>query len=180
LNGKFVKKGFVVVKDEEVAGQPINNKKGEKPRRGAMTKSRSLLMIVLMGGTILLGACSSAPVSKEEPLSEGEMRLVKASLPIIAGGVARIGYAYDVIITFISDGEPKIRRACFFWSNDGPYCYPVKPEGVTYGTPGDFKVALFPPGVGQFKQDCYVEYYQGTKVVRTNTVSYYIDVMMPM
>jgi len=142
-----------------------------------MKKSRSLLMIVLVGGAILLGACSSATVSKE-PLSEGEMRLLKAALPIVGGGAVRIGFAYDVKITFISDGEPKIRRACFSWSNEGPYCYPVKPENVTYGAPGEFKVTLFPAMAGQYRAECYIEYYQGTKILRTNVVDYYIDVMM--
>jgi len=33
LNGKFVKKGFLIVRDEEVAGQQIKIKKGRYPRR---------------------------------------------------------------------------------------------------------------------------------------------------
>jgi energy-converting hydrogenase Eha subunit E len=175
VNGKFIKKGFLIVKDEAVAGQPIKIRKGRNPRRSAMRKSRSLLMIVLMGGAILLGACSSATVSKE-PLSEGELRLLNATLPVV--GVVKIGLPYDVTVTFIADGEPRIRRACFSWSGEGPYCYTIKPQDVTYGSPGDFRVTLFPAFIGPYRAECYVEYYQGTKILRTNVVTYYVDVMM--
>jgi hypothetical protein len=175
VNGGFVKKGFLIVKDKAVAGQQIKIRKGRNPRRSVMTKSRSLLMIVLMGGAILLGACASATVSKE-PLSEGELRLLNASLPVVSA--VKIGLPYDIKVTFIADGEPRIRRACFSWSNEGPYCYPVNPKDVTYGAPGSFKVTLFPAFVGQYRAECFVEYYQGTKILRTNVVNYYVDVMM--
>lgn len=140
-----------------------------------MTKSRSLLMIVLMGGAILLGACSSAPVSKQ-PLSEGELRLLSASLPVV--GVVKVGLPFEIKVTFIADGQPRIRRACFFWSGDGPDCHPVDPKSVTFGSPGEFRVRLYPSFVGATRAECFVEYYQGTKILRTNVVIFYFDVIM--
>jgi hypothetical protein len=172
VKGGFVKKRFLIVKDKGVGGQPIQIKKGRNPRRSEMRKSRSLLMIVLMGGAILLGASSCATVSRE-PLTEGELRLVNARLPVV--GAVQIGIPYEVKITFIADGQPRIRRACFFWSGDGPYCYPVR--DLTYGSPGSFYVSLFANFVGQYRAECFVEYYQGTKILRTNVVGFDVDVM---
>lgn len=175
MDGEFIKKGFLTVKDEGVADQQIKIKKGRYPGRGAMTKSRSLLMIVLVGGAILLGASSCATVSTE-PLTEGELRLLSASLPVVS--VVKIGLPYEVKITFIADGQPRIRRACFSWSGEGPYCYPIKPQDVTYGSPGSFSVMLYPAFVGPYRAECYVEYNQGTKILRTNVVNFYLDVTM--
>jgi len=138
-----------------------------------MTKSRSLLMIVLVGGAILLGASSCATVSTE-PLTAGELRLLSAKLPVVS--VVKIGLPYEVKITFVADGQPRIRRACFSWSGDGPYCYPIKPQDVTYGSLGDFSVMLFPAFIGPYRAECYVEYYQDTKILRTNVVEFYLDV----
>jgi len=132
-------------------------------------------MVVLMGGAILLGASSCATVSKE-PLTSGELRLLSAGLPVV--GVVKIGMPYEVKITFIADGEPRIRRACFSWSGEGPYCYPIKPQDVAYGSPGSFSIMLLPAFAGAYRAECYVEYYQGTKILRTNVVNFYLDVMM--
>jgi energy-converting hydrogenase Eha subunit E len=150
-------------------------KKESIQKEVAMTKSRSLLMVVLMGGAILLGTSSCATVSKE-PLAEGELRLLNATLPVV--GVVKTGLPYEVKITFIADGEPAIRRACFSWSGEGPYCYPIKPTDVRYGSPGSFSVMLFPAFIGAYRAECYVEYYEGRKILRTNVVHYYLDVMM--
>jgi len=140
-----------------------------------MTKSRSLLMIVLMGGAILLGACSSATVSKE-PLSEGELRLLSASLPVV--GVVKTGLPFEIKVKFIADGRPRITRACFTWSGEGPDCHMVDPKDVTFGPPGEFTVRLYPSSFGNTRAECFVEYYQGTKILRTNVVIFYFDVIM--
>jgi hypothetical protein len=140
-----------------------------------MTKSKSRLMVVLMSGAILLGASSCATVSTE-PLASGELRLLNATLPVV--GVVKTGLPYEVKITFIADGEPMIRRVCFSWSGEGPYCYPVKPTSVEYGSPGSFSIMLLPAFIGAYRAECYVEYFQGRKILRTNVVSFYLDVMM--
>jgi hypothetical protein len=132
-------------------------------------------MIVLMSGTILLGACSSATVSKE-PLSEGELRLLSASLPVV--GVVKVGLPFEIKVKFIADGQPGIRRACFFWSGEGPECHAVDPKSVTFGPPGEFTVRLYPSSFGNTRAECYVEYNQGKKILRTNVVIFYFDVVM--
>ena len=132
-------------------------------------------MIVLMGGAILLGACSSATVSKE-PLSEGELRLLSASLPVV--GVVKVGLPFEIKVKFIADGRPRITRACFTWSGEGPDCHMVDPKDVTFGPPGEFTVRLYPSSFGNTRAECFVEYYQGTKILRTNVVIFYFDVIM--
>jgi hypothetical protein len=156
--------------------RPTNgDEKGGYPRRVVMRRSRSLFMVVLVGGAILLGGSSCATVSKE-PLAPGELRLLSASLPVV--GVVKEGLPYEVKITFIADGEPRMRRACFSWSGEGPYCYPINPKDVEFGSPGSFRMMLYPAFVGAYRAECYVEYFQGRKVLRTNVVSFYLDVGM--
>jgi hypothetical protein len=72
-------------------------------------------------------------------------------------GVVKIGLPYEVKITFIADGEPRIRRVCFSWSGEGPYCYPIKPKDVEFGSPGSFRVMLFPAFVGAYRAEFYLD-----------------------
>jgi len=130
-------------------------------------------MLVLMSGAILLGACSSATVSKE-PLVEGELRLLSAGVAF--GGVVTTGVSYEVKITFKADSQPTIRRACFSWEGQGPYCYHVNPRYVYFGSPGTFSVMFTPTFFGSQRVECYAEYYQGTKLLRTNVIYFNVDV----
>ena len=142
-----------------------------------MMRSRFQLIAVLIGGAILLGASSCATVPTE-PLAEGEFRLLRASIP--HSGIVRQGISYDVEITFRADAKPTIRRACFSfpWSSgEGPSCYAVRPRDVEFGFPGSFTVTLPPaykPGI--LRVECYAEYSQGTKVLRTNIIKFPLEV----
>ena len=142
-----------------------------------MMRSRFQLIAVLIGGAILLGASSCATVPTE-PLAAGEFRLLRASVP--HSGIVRLGISYEVEITFQADAKPTIRRACFSfpWSSgEGPSCYAVRPTDVEYGFPGSFTVALpAAPKPGILRLECYAEYWQGSKILRTNVIKFPLEV----
>jgi hypothetical protein len=140
-----------------------------------MMKSKSLFIAVLIGGAILLGVSSCATVPTE-PLAPGEVRLLSGAMAGVGGDTMRAGLLYDIKVNFKADGEPQIRRACFTWSGDGPYCYFVKPTDVVYGLPGVFRVALSPSFVGSHRVECYAEYFQDRKLLRTNVIGFQIFV----
>jgi hypothetical protein len=138
---------------------------------------KAVLIGILMSVAILLAICSCATVSKE-PLAPGQLRLLRGSIP--GSGVIYSGTAYDVEITFQADGKPTIRRACFnfSWSGEGPFCYAVRPKDVEYGSPGSLRVTLPPPGKrGPSRVDCFVEYLQDTKILRTNVIHFPMDAL---
>jgi len=139
-----------------------------------MMRSRFQLIAVLMGGAILLGASSCATVPTE-PLAEGEVRLLRARVP--HSGIVRTGISYEFEITFRADAKPTIRRACFSFSGEGPFCYAVRPTDVEFGFPGSFTVTLPPaykPGISRL--ECYAEYWQGNKILRTNVIKFPLEV----
>jgi hypothetical protein len=131
-------------------------------------KRRSMFVAALMGGAILLGLSSCATVSNE-PLAAGEMRLLSVAIP--SGEVVRAGLGYEAKVVFKADGQPKIRRVCFSWSGDGPYCYAVNPKDVEFGFPGSFRVPLTPTFTGTFRLECFAEYFEEKRILRTNSVS---------
>jgi len=138
---------------------------------------KRLLISILMSVAILSAISSCATVSKE-PLAPGQLRLLRASIP--GSGLVYSGTDYDVNITFEADGKPTIRRACFYfsWSGEGPFCYAVRPKDVEFGPPGSLRVTLPPPGkTGPSRMDCFVEYWQGTKILRTNVIHSSIDAL---
>jgi hypothetical protein len=138
-----------------------------------MMKSKFVFIAVLMGGAILLGVSSCATVSNE-PLAPGEVRLLAMTIP--SGEVVRPGAPYDVKVTFKSEGEPMIRRICFSWSGDGPHCQSVDPKDVGFGSPGSIRVPFVPTFAGTYRLECYAEYWQEKRVLRTNTVGFQIFV----
>jgi len=126
---------------------------------------KGVLTVILMTVAILLAVSSCATVSKE-PLEPGELRLLSLDVP--ENGNLRINIAYRIGIKFRADGKPEIRRACFYWSGDGPYCVWVK--DVEYGSDASVEVPIY-PRVDQNRLECYVEYVRGGKIRRTNTVT---------
>ena len=90
---------------------------------------KKVLTLILMTVAILLAISSCATVSKE-PLGPGELRLL--SMDVSENGNLKTSVAYWVSVNFQADGRPEIRRACFSWSGDGPYCVRVK--DVKYGS----------------------------------------------
>ena len=135
-----------------------------------------ILIAVLMSGAILLGASSCATVPTG-PLAPGELRLLGGGIP--RSGAAYRGTPYEVEITFKADAKPTIRRACFSfsWEGENPSCYAVRPKDVEFGSPGRFTVTLPPPSkVGTSRLECYAEYWQDSKIRRTNVINFPIEV----
>jgi hypothetical protein len=122
------------------------------------------LISILMSAAILLGISSCATVSKG-PLEPGELRLLSIDVP--ENGNLKTGIVYRVRVYFQADGKPEIRRACFSWSGDGPYCVSVK--DVEYGSDAYVEVPIY-AHLGQNRLECYVEYVRDGKIRRTNTV----------
>jgi hypothetical protein len=136
---------------------------------------KGVLIGTLMSAAILLAISSCATVSKE-PLAPGQLRLLSASIP--GSGVVYLGTPCEVNITFEADGKPTIRRACFYFSGsgEGPFCYAVRPRDVEFGSPGSLRVTLPPPVKrGPSRMDCFVEYWQDTKILRTNVIHFSMD-----
>jgi hypothetical protein len=133
---------------------------------------KGVLTAILMSVAILLAISSCATVPKE-PLGPGELRLLSLYVP--ENGNLKTGIAYRISINFEADGKPEIRRACFTWSGDGPYCVRVK--DVKYGSDAYIELPFYArPDTNRL--DCYVEYVRDGKIRRTNTVLSYVTGMM--
>jgi len=132
---------------------------------------KSVFISVFMGGVILLFfSCATVPTG---PLAPGEVRLLKMDVP--REGDIRIGIPFMVDIIFEAEGRPEMRRACFFWSGDGPYCSKV--TKVNYGSPGTIYVELLNRSSGQYFLESYVQYVQDGKIRSTNVVSNHIYII---
>ena len=131
------------------------------------------LTSILMSIAILLAITSCATVSKE-PLAPGQLRLLGASMA--GSGVAFRGTPAEVKITFQSDSKPNIRRICFTRPGEEQACYGVRPKDVEYGSPGSITVMVPPPAkTGPSRVDCFVEYWQDSKVLRTNVINFSVE-----
>jgi hypothetical protein len=137
-------------------------------RRAGFLAMRSTLISVLVGGGFLLVAsCASVPTG---PLAEGEVRLLSLEVP--GTNIFRIRAPSMVNITFQADGGPEIKRVCFFWSGDGPYCANV--TDIDYGPPGKIRVQPRVPGAmagGSHALECYVQYIYKGKTMMSNVVN---------
>lgn len=132
---------------------------------------KSIFMFISMGGVILLlFSCASVPTG---PLSTGEVRLLRIEVP--QEGDIRSGYIFTVNFDFEAEGRPEIRRACFFWSGDGPYCARV--TKVKYGSPGTIHVDLPANMIGHYFLESYIQYVQDGKTRSTNVVSTHIYII---
>jgi len=132
---------------------------------------RSILIAILMGGTILI--CSSCATVPTKPLAPGELRLL--SMATLERLEIKVKVPFEVSINFEADGEPEIRNACFFWAGDGPHCFNV--TDVNYGSPKTIKVKLAVTKPGYYVLDGYVVYNREGKGGPTNIVSFNIRVL---
>jgi len=131
---------------------------------------RYLSMAILISGVVLLfSSCATVPT---EPLAQGELRLL--SIQVLGGESIRANISYAVKIIFEADGKPEIKKACFYWSGDGPYCFRV--TDVDFGPPGTFRVWLRTDYSGFYKLECYVEYVRAGKSRSTNIISSQITI----
>jgi len=137
---------------------------------------RSTLIAVLVGcGFLLVSSCASVPTG---PLAEGEVRLLSVEVP--AADFVRVTIPFVANITFQADDEPEIKRVCFFWSGDGPYC--VNVTDIDYGSPGKIKVQTKNPGTtapGSHTLECYVQYIYKGKTIMSNVVNTHINLRSP-
>jgi hypothetical protein len=121
-----------------------------------------LLMAVLTGGVIfsLVSSCATVPT---EPLTPGELRLLRSD--VRGSETTRYGTEYQVNIDFNADSKPEIKRICLYYSGDGPYY--IQKWNVSTGT-----IVFWPRAdrVGQFQLECYAEYIRDGKIRRTNSV----------
>ena len=124
------------------------------------------MFITIFTGVVVLLLVSSCATVPTEPLAPGELRLLSMRVP--EGGNVRINLPFEVNILFEATEAPEIKRACFYWSGDGPYCAPV--SGVTFGSPGSFKVELRTFNPGSFALECFAEYVQEGRTKRTNRI----------
>jgi len=128
---------------------------------------KRILAPILMSFAILLASSSCA-------LKKGELRLLgmqtQESASILVNG------QFWVRVHFEADGNPEIRRACFYWFGDGPHCVDVK--YVEYGPFAYFDVPLY-PRYGSSVLQCYVEYLRGEGIERSNAVALPVNVVAP-
>jgi hypothetical protein len=124
---------------------------------------KGVLTPILMSVAILLAISSCTMVGK------GELRLLSMEVP--KSERLRTNVQFWVRINFEADGNPEIRRACFFWSGDGPYCVNVK--DVEYGSIAYFQVPLY-ARFGSDSLQCYVEYIRDGKIQRSNAVASFV------
>ena len=83
------------------------------------------------------------------------------------------GQPYDVSFTYEKTGDPSLRRVCFLWSGEGPYCWDnfrVNSLGKTIQTRARTRTP------GSYTLMGYVEYSVGGEVVQSNKVSATIEV----
>jgi hypothetical protein len=76
---------------------------------------------------------------------------------------------FVVTIQFEADGKPEIKRACFYWSGDGPNCSKV--IDVIYGSPGTIRVEPRAKDRGSYVLEAYVFYVREGKTQSTKVIS---------
>jgi hypothetical protein len=130
---------------------------------------KRMLAPILMSVAILLASSSCT-------LKKGELRLLDMEIPDPAR--LRPNVQFWIRVNFWSDGNPEIRRACFYWYGDGPYCVNVNVRDVEYGSVAYFYVPL-DARYGSSVLQCYVEYLRDEKIERSNAVVYRVNVVNP-
>ena len=128
---------------------------------------KRILAPILMSVAILLASSSCTLKSKELRLLDMQIREPARLLTNVQ---------FWIRVNFEADGNPEIRRACFFWYGDGPYCVNVK--DVKYGSFAYFDVPLV-ARYGSSVLQCYVEYLRDERIERSNAVAYRVDVVNP-
>jgi len=131
----------------------------------------SIIIKVLTGGVLfLVFSCATVPTG---PLAPGEVRLLR--MDATQEGVIRLGLPFTVNINFEAEGRPEIKKACFFWSGDGPFCSQVMK--INYGSPGTIHVEVLTKSFGEFFLESYALYVQDGKIRRTNIVGTHIYII---
>jgi len=128
---------------------------------------RSILLSILLSGSVLMGASSCATVPKV-PLASGEMRLL--SMDLVGAGV-EANSSFAVNVFFEASGNPKIKRACFYESEEEPFCFDISDKSYfSLGAKRAFQAYLPGLNAGSHRLECYVEYIRDGETQRTNVV----------
>jgi len=147
-------------RDEEEKERDINKKGG--------ISVRFILITVLLSGVVLLIAFSCATVPKE-PLASGEVRLLSIDVP---GSSIEANVSFPVYIFFEAAGKPEIKRACFYESGEGPYCFDGSDISYfTFGPKRAFGVYLPALSAGANRVECYAEYIRDGETRKTNVIA---------
>ena len=128
-------------------------------------------------GLILMSIVLPLAISSCTMVKKGELRLLN-NMEILDSGRLRTNVQFWVRVYFEADGQPEIRRACFYWTGDGPHCVPVPVKNILYGSVAYFEVPLS-ARFGTNTLQCYVEYLRDEKIERSNTVASSIEVLIP-
>lgn len=125
---------------------------------------KQILITILINYILFsIPSCATLP---DEPLSKGELRLIRIETP--EGESLHANLPFMVKITFQSEGTPNIQKACFYWSGDGPYCYRV--SNINYEPQGNFTVWLRIDKGGIYNLECYVQYLYGSELRASNII----------
>jgi hypothetical protein len=123
---------------------------------------RVLLSVVMM---LFVFSCATIP---KQPLVPGEVRL--SSINALGAGLEAHS-SFMVNIFFETAGNPEIKRACFYDSGEGPYCFDVSAGSyATLGTKKAFQVFLPGLSLGSHRVECYAEYLRDGEIRKTNVV----------
>ncbi len=126
---------------------------------------KSVFLTLLLGGvTLLVFSCATTPSGPPAP---GEVKLISLDIP--NEGVITRNLPFVVNIQFEANGRPEIKRACFYWSDDGPYCYKV--VDVSYGSPGTIRVEPRAKESGAYILEAYALYLRDGKTQPTKVIS---------
>ena len=128
-------------------------------------------------GLILMSIVLPLAISSCTMVKKGELRLLN-NMEILDSGRLRTNVQFWVRVYFEAGGQPEIRRACFYWTGDGPHCVPVPVKNILYGSVAYFEVPLS-ARFGTNTLQCYVEYLRDEKIERSNTVASSIEVLIP-
>jgi len=128
-------------------------------------------------GLILMSIVLPLAISSCTMVKKGELRLLN-NMEILDSGRLRTNVQFWVRVYFEAGGQPEIRRACFYWTGDGPHCVPVPVKNILYGSVAYFEVPLS-ARFGTNTLQCYVEYLRDEKIERSNTVASSIEVLTP-
>jgi len=124
---------------------------------------KSLLGVLASVGMLLVFSCAAVP---KKPLASGEVRLL--SIDVLGAGI-KGNSSFTVNIFFEAADSPDIKRACFYGSGEGPYCFDVK--YATFGTKRALQVQI--PGIkpGSYWGQCYAEYIRDGEIQKTNVIA---------
>jgi hypothetical protein len=106
------------------------------------------------------------PAPAPTPIAEKPRHLELTGLRIPP--TPTVGAGVPAALSYAGGHEPTVKRVCFLWSGDGPYCwdyFSVEKDGNKITTSLTMKEAR------SYELEAYVEYETAGKLYKSNTVS---------